>query len=57
MDSPVCPWEIRCLKRSLVCSAVPKPEYWRIVHSRPRYIVGWMPRVYGNSPGKPSSLA
>src|SRR2546426_1074116 len=25
----------------------------RIVHSRPRYIVGWMPRVKGNSPGAP----
>ena len=22
-----------------------KPAYCRIVHSRPRYIVGWMPRV------------
>ena len=34
---------------------VPKPAYCRIVHSRPRYIVGWMPRVNGNSPGKPRS--
>src|SRR5262245_34163948 len=25
-----------------------------MVHSRPRYIVGWMPRVKGGSPGKPS---
>src|SRR5712691_4666728 len=25
----------------------------RIVHSRPRYIVGWIPRVKGNSPGLP----
>src|SRR5688500_12728463 len=26
-----------------------------MVHSRPRYIVGWMPRVKGNSPGKERS--
>ena len=30
----------RNLKRWLVASAVPKPAYWRIVHSRPRYMVG-----------------
>ena len=33
--------------------AVPNPAYWRIVHSRPRYIVGCTPRVKGYSPGKP----
>src|SRR5712692_5358976 len=26
-----------------------------MVHRRPRYIVGWMPRVYGGSPGAPGS--
>ena len=36
-------------------SAVAKPAYCRIVHSRPRYMVGWMPRVKGNSPGTPRS--
>ena len=30
----------RNLKRSLVASALPKPAYCRIVHSRPRYIDG-----------------
>ena len=34
-------------------AAVPKPAYWRIVQSRPRYIVGCTPRVNGNSPGQP----
>ena len=38
-------------------AAVPKPAYCRMVHRRPRYIVGWMPRVKGNSPGKPTSVA
>ena len=32
---------------------VEKPAYWRIVQKRPRYIVGWTPRVKGNSPGRP----
>ena len=44
----------RYLKRWLVSAAVAKPAYWRIVQSRPRYIVGWTPRVNGNSPGLPS---
>ena len=35
--------------------AVPKPAYWRIVQRRPRYIVGWTPRVNGNLPGSPRS--
>ena len=30
-----------------------KPAYCRIVQRRPRYIVGWMPRVKGNAPGSP----
>ena len=33
------------------------PAYCRIVHGRPRYIVGWMPRVNGNSPGSPMSVS
>ena len=43
--------------RALVSSAVPNPAYWRIVHRRPRYIVGWMPRVKGGSPGRPADAA
>ena len=39
------------MKRWFVDSAVPNPAYWRIVHSRPRYIVGYTPRVYGGWPG------
>jgi hypothetical protein len=31
----------------LVSSTVPKPANCRMVQSLPRYIVGWMPRVYG----------
>jgi hypothetical protein len=27
--------------------AVPNPAYWRIVHGRVVYIVGYTPRVYG----------
>jgi hypothetical protein len=30
---------------------VPKPEYWQIVHRRPRYPSGKLPRVKGNTPG------
>ena len=52
-----CPWAIRYLKRPLVSSGVPKPMYWRIVHSRSRYMCLWMPRVYGYSPGWPMSRA
>ena len=36
--------------------AVPKPAYWRIVHRRPRYIVGWMPRVKGRL-ARPAQIA
>ena len=32
-------------------SASPMPAYWRMVQRRPRYMVGWMPRVKGYSPG------
>jgi hypothetical protein len=41
--------------RRLDSCAVANPAYCRIVHSRPRYMVGWMPRVKGNSPGSESS--
>ncbi len=40
VDSPVCPWAMRYLKRLLVSSPVPKPAIWRMVHKRLRYIVG-----------------
>ena len=36
-----------CLYRALDSTAVPKPAYWRMVHGRPVYIVGYTPRVYG----------
>src|SRR5262245_35301485 len=51
------PWAIRYLKRPLVSSGVPKPMYWRMVHSRSRYMLRWIPRVYGYSPGWPISAA
>ena len=38
-------------KRSLDSSAVPKPAYWRIVHGRPRYIVGCSAARERESPG------
>src|SRR5438445_12334919 len=41
------------LNRRFVSLAVPNPAYWRIVQSRARYIVGWIPRVNGGSPGNP----
>ena len=40
VDSPVWPWAIRYLKRRLVSAPVPKPAIWRMVHRRPRYMVG-----------------
>jgi len=55
VDSPVIPLAMRYLKRSLVSWAVPKPAIWRIVQVRPRYIVGYGPRVYGKRPGSPMS--
>jgi len=39
----------------LLSSAVPNPAYCRMVQKRPRYMVGWTPRVKGYSPGKPRS--
>src|SRR3954467_10856958 len=57
VDRPVCPSASRYWKRSLVSSAVPKPANWRIVHSRPRYMLGYTPRVNGYSPGTPISPA
>ena len=53
--NPLTPWSSRYLYLAFDSAAVPKPAYCRIVHSRPRYIVGWMPRVNGNSPGLPRS--
>ena len=32
---------------------MPKPANCRIVHSRPRYMLGYTPRVNGYSPGNP----
>jgi hypothetical protein len=55
VERPGWPWPRRNLKRSLVASGVPNPAYWRIVHGRARYMVGWIPRVNGCSPGKPRS--
>ena len=39
-DRPVWPAARSARKRALVAPAVPKPAYWRIVHSRPRYMSG-----------------
>ncbi len=50
-----CPWAIRYLKRAFVSTGVPKPMYCRIVHTRERYMRGWIPRVKGYSPGSPRS--
>ena len=54
VERPVCPAASNSLNRVLVSCADPKPAYWRIVQSRPRYIDGCTPRVNGNSPGAPS---
>ncbi len=51
VESPVWPCCRRYLKRALVSSGRPKPANIRMVQSRPRYIEGYGPRVYGNSPG------
>ena len=40
-DNPVCPASSSARNRSLVASALPKPAYWRMVHGRPRYMVGY----------------
>jgi len=39
-DSPVCPAFSSSRNRLLVSAAVPKPAYCRMVHRRPRYMVG-----------------
>ena len=51
---PVWPLAIRYLKRAFVSAALPKPVYCRIVHGCLRNISGWIPRVNGNWPGRPS---
>ncbi len=51
VERPVCPCSRRYLKRALVSSGRPNPANIRIVQSRPRYMDGYGPRVYGNSPG------
>src|SRR3990170_2978845 len=53
MLKPVVPCDRRYRKRRFVSSEVPKPAYCRIVQRRPRYIVAWIPRVNGSSPGSP----
>ena len=45
VESPVTPCAMRYLKRWLVSAGEPNPANIRIVHSRPRYIVGCTPRV------------
>src|SRR6266404_2753887 len=55
VERPVCPCSSRNLNRALVSSGRPKPANMRIVHSRPRYIVGYTPRVNGYCPGWPRS--
>src|SRR5262249_55366964 len=40
VESPVCPSPSRKWKRVLVSAAVPNPANWRIVQSRPRYMLG-----------------
>ncbi len=47
VESPVTPCWSRYLKRRLVSSGDPKPANWRMVQSRPRYMVGCGPRVNG----------
>ena len=54
-ERPVWPWSSRYRYRLFDSFASPKPAYWRIVQKRPRYMVGWTPRVKGYSPGNPAS--
>ena len=56
VDSPSPPDLMISLNRQLVSSAVPKPANIRIVHSFERYIDAYGPRVYGNCPGKSSTV-
>ena len=55
VERPLTPCSSRYLKRRLVSSGEPKPANWRMVQSRPRYMVGWVPRVKGKRPGSPTS--
>src|SRR2546427_9091927 len=55
--SPVSPCAMRYLNRLFVSSALPYPANIRIVHRRPRYIVGWIPRVNGYCPGRPTCVS
>jgi hypothetical protein len=57
MERPWEPCSSRYLKRALVWAAVPKPANCRMLQTLPRYIVSWMPRVYGNCPGSARSRA
>jgi hypothetical protein len=52
-DRPVWPRSSSTRNRSFVSRGVPYPANWRIVHSRPRYIDAYAPRVNGYSPGRP----
>ena len=56
VDRPVCPAASNNLKRSFVALAVPNPAYWRMVHNRPRYMLGCTPRVNGYLPGSARSV-
>ena len=51
VESPVWPCSSRRWKRAFVSSGEPKPANMRMVQRRERYICGWIPRVYGYSPG------
>src|SRR2546429_13094 len=51
---PVAPRSSSIRYRLLVSAAVAKPASWRIVHGLVRYIPGWIPRVNGYSPGRPT---
>ena len=42
---PVPPAAMISRNRALVSGAVPKPANILMVHSRERYIAGWIPRV------------
>src|SRR5688572_6439183 len=57
MLRPLTPWSSRYLYLWFDSAALPKPAYCRIVHGRPRYMVGWMPRVNGKLPGTPIAEA
>ena len=50
-ERPVWPCPSRYLKRWFVSRGVPNPAYCRMVQSLPRYMLRWMPRVNGYSPG------